>query len=177
MAKIVGCTLPLFAKKIGLDPAVMASPLITTIVDFMDYVQRATDSVGISVHAGSPFPMAVLRLPENEIVWGNPAFFTVTGLSDHNRYQTFESVIPGFTTDFLREGRNEYPGDQLINGRRYRIYGNYVRSEDNETTVLLATVYLADMLHCLLALQKELGIAVSAAHFNHHLREIGRAHV
>lgn len=111
----------------------------------MDYVQRATDSVGISVHAGSPFPMAVLRLPENEIVWGNPAFFTVTGLSDHNRYQTFESVIPGFTTDFLREGRNEYPGDQLINGRRYRIYGNYVRSEDNETTVLLATVYLADM--------------------------------
>ena len=111
----------------------------------MDYVQRATDSVGISVHAGSPFPMAVLRLPENEIVWGNPAFFTVTGLSDRNRYQTFESVIPGFTTDFLREGRNEYPGDQLINGRRYRIYGNYVRSEDNETTVLLATVYLADM--------------------------------
>ena len=111
----------------------------------MDYVQRATDSVGISVHAGSPFPMAVLRLPENEIVWGNPAFFTVTGLSDRNRYQTFESVIPGFTADFLREGRNEYPGDQLINGRRYRIYGNYVRSEDNETTVLLATVYLADM--------------------------------
>ena len=35
MAKIVGCTLPLFAKKIGLDPAVMASPLITTIVDFL----------------------------------------------------------------------------------------------------------------------------------------------
>jgi magnesium transporter len=35
MSKIVGCTLPLFAKKIGLDPAVMASPLITTIVDFL----------------------------------------------------------------------------------------------------------------------------------------------
>ena len=111
----------------------------------MDYVQRATDSVGVSVHAGSPFPMAVLRLPENEIVWGNPAFFTVTGLSDRVRYQTFESVVPGFTTDFLREGRSEYPGDQLINGRRYRLYANYVRSEDDETTVMLATVYLADM--------------------------------
>ena len=32
-AKIVGCSLPLFAKKLGFDPAVMASPLITTIVD------------------------------------------------------------------------------------------------------------------------------------------------
>lgn len=33
VAKIVGSTLPMIAKKIGLDPAVMASPFITTIVD------------------------------------------------------------------------------------------------------------------------------------------------
>ncbi len=33
MAKVVGCTLPLIAEKIGLDPAIMAAPLITTIVD------------------------------------------------------------------------------------------------------------------------------------------------
>ncbi|MBQ9968486.1 MAG: magnesium transporter [Oscillospiraceae bacterium] len=32
-AKIIGATLPLFAKKVGLDPAVMAAPFITTIVD------------------------------------------------------------------------------------------------------------------------------------------------
>ena len=33
IAKLIGCTLPLVAKKIGFDPAVMASPFITTIVD------------------------------------------------------------------------------------------------------------------------------------------------
>lgn len=33
VAKIVGSTLPMLAKKIGMDPAVMASPFITTIVD------------------------------------------------------------------------------------------------------------------------------------------------
>ena len=32
-AKLVGCSLPILAKKIGFDPAVMASPFITTIVD------------------------------------------------------------------------------------------------------------------------------------------------
>ena len=32
-AKIVGCSLPMLAKKMGFDPAVMASPFITTIVD------------------------------------------------------------------------------------------------------------------------------------------------
>ena len=35
IAKVVGCTLPMFAKKLGFDPAVMASPFITTIVDAM----------------------------------------------------------------------------------------------------------------------------------------------
>lgn len=33
MAKGIGCTLPLLAKKLGLDPAIMAAPLITTILD------------------------------------------------------------------------------------------------------------------------------------------------
>ena len=33
IAKVVGCTLPMLAKKLGFDPAVMASPFITTIVD------------------------------------------------------------------------------------------------------------------------------------------------
>ncbi|MBO5440368.1 MAG: magnesium transporter [Clostridia bacterium] len=33
IAKLVGCILPVLAKRIGLDPAVMASPFITTIVD------------------------------------------------------------------------------------------------------------------------------------------------
>lgn len=33
IAKIIGCTLPLIAKKCRLDPAVVASPFITTIVD------------------------------------------------------------------------------------------------------------------------------------------------
>lgn len=38
VAKIIGATLPLLAKKIGLDPAVMASPLITTLVDAVSLV-------------------------------------------------------------------------------------------------------------------------------------------
>ena len=33
VAKLVGCILPILAKRLGLDPAVMASPIITTIVD------------------------------------------------------------------------------------------------------------------------------------------------
>jgi magnesium transporter len=50
-AKLVGCSLPLIAKRIGFDPAVMASPFITTIVDaisMMIYFRFAT----ILLHLG-----------------------------------------------------------------------------------------------------------------------------
>lgn len=50
VAKLVGCTLPMLAKKIGFDPAVMASPFITTIVDAVSlviYFQIATRMLGI----------------------------------------------------------------------------------------------------------------------------------
>ncbi len=49
-AKLVGCTLPMFAEKLGFDPAVMASPFITTIVDalsLMIYFLLATHMLGL----------------------------------------------------------------------------------------------------------------------------------
>ena len=48
VAKIVGCTLPILAKKLGFDPAVMASPFITTTVD----------AISLSIY----FTLAVLLL-------------------------------------------------------------------------------------------------------------------
>lgn len=48
IAKVIGCILPLLAKKIHLDPAVVASPFITTIVD----------AVSLSIYCG----IAVLLL-------------------------------------------------------------------------------------------------------------------
>ncbi len=50
VAKLVGCTLPILAKRIGFDPAVMASPFITTIVDALSlfiYFKIASLLLGI----------------------------------------------------------------------------------------------------------------------------------
>ena len=50
LSKIVGALLPMGAKKIGLDPAVMASPFISTIVDILSllvYFQIATLLLGL----------------------------------------------------------------------------------------------------------------------------------
>ncbi|MCQ2497978.1 MAG: magnesium transporter [Lachnospiraceae bacterium] len=49
-AKFIGCTLPILAKRLGFDPAVMASPFITTIVDVISllvYFAISTAVLGI----------------------------------------------------------------------------------------------------------------------------------
>jgi len=51
IAKIVGCLLPIFAEKVGFDPAIMASPFITTIVDALSlivYFQIAVSFLNLS---------------------------------------------------------------------------------------------------------------------------------
>ena len=50
IAKLIGCTLPMLAKKLGFDPAVMASPFITTVVDALSllvYFAVATQILGL----------------------------------------------------------------------------------------------------------------------------------
>ena len=49
-AKVVGCVLPMAAEKVGIDPAVMASPFITTVVDALSlliYFELASTILGI----------------------------------------------------------------------------------------------------------------------------------
>lgn len=51
MAKLIGCVLPLAAKKLKMDPAIMAAPLITTIVDagsIIIYFKMATCLLGLA---------------------------------------------------------------------------------------------------------------------------------
>ena len=51
IAKLVGCLLPMLAKRLGFDPAVMASPFITTVVDALSlviYFLIATQVMSIS---------------------------------------------------------------------------------------------------------------------------------
>ena len=47
LSKIVGCSLPLLAKKLHLDPAVVASPLMTTIVDALALIIYCTIALSV----------------------------------------------------------------------------------------------------------------------------------
>ncbi|MBP3581169.1 MAG: magnesium transporter, partial [Clostridia bacterium] len=47
VAKLIGCFLPLLAKKIRLDPTVVANPFITTIVDILSLLVFCIISIAL----------------------------------------------------------------------------------------------------------------------------------
>ena len=111
----------------------------------MAYIQNTTDSFGTASRQGSPFPMAVIRVTDSEIVWGNPQFYQATGTRDSVLQQRLTDTFPNFSTRWLTEGRTEYPRDVEALDRRYRVYGNLIRSGEEAATTLLATIYMTDM--------------------------------
>lgn len=108
------------------------------------YIQSATDTLDIATKANMPFPMALIRLGDGEIIWCNEKFYKVSGLKDSMLEQQITDVFPSFTTDWLAAGKGECPYDVSVGGRRYRVYGTTIHADDPDGT-LLGTLYLSDL--------------------------------
>ncbi len=108
------------------------------------FVQKAADMQTAGQSTDSPFPMAVLKLSDGNIVYANEAFTQLTGLRDTLRECSIDALLPGFTTDWIASGKTEYPYDVTIAQRRYRIYGSPVRLDENWATPL-GVLYLTDL--------------------------------
>ena len=109
-----------------------------------EFVQKYLDeNTGIQ-GAKSPFPVLVLRLEDNGIVYANDTFRKIAGFQDNLSERTLEEVLPGFSTDWLTSGKSEYPYDVTLEKRRYRVYGTPVRAEDPNST-MLGVLYLMDL--------------------------------
>jgi len=91
-----------------------------------------------------PFPMVVVRLADSGIVFVNDWFVSLTGFSDTMMERDIMDVLPGFDTQWLISGKNEYPYDVRLRGRRYRVYGSLIQAGDPQQTQL-GVLYFADL--------------------------------
>ena len=109
-----------------------------------DFINRTLDDVNATAGTRMPFPTLVLRLADGGIVFANSHFMQLTGFQDTLTEQTMSDVLPGFSTDWLVSGKNEYPYDVTLEGRRYRVYGSLVRADDPQQTQL-GMLFFADL--------------------------------
>ena len=105
---------------------------------------RSTADVLDEGRSDNPFPMMMIRVGDGEVIWVNDEFERISGFKENMMEQQVTDVMPEFTTDWLMAGKNEYPYDMTLGSRRYRIYGNTVRANDPQNT-LLGLMYFADL--------------------------------
>jgi len=113
--------------------------------EILRYMQSTTASLGTALKDELPFPMAILSIANNEIFWANSQFSRLTGLRSTAFSQKIESVLPNFSARWLAEGKTEYPADYELGGRRYRIVGNQIHSDEHDPSLFLSSIYLVDM--------------------------------
>ena len=108
------------------------------------FLQESANTIESTSRGNSPFPAVMIRLADNGIVWNNDQFAAITGLSDSLMERQLGDVLPDFKTDWLTDRKTEAPYDVTISGRRYRVYGTTMRSEDS-AGIQLGVLYFSDL--------------------------------
>ena len=112
--------------------------------DLAAYIQSATDTVDTATKKDMPFPMALVRIIDGELIMANSRFVNISGVKDSLFEQKLSSVIPEFSLEWLTSGKTECPYNVSLNGRRYRVYGSLIHADDPEGN-LLGVLYFSDL--------------------------------
>ena len=108
------------------------------------YVEKAPNTVQTKGSGENPFPSVTVRLHDGGILLANDQFIRITGFSDVLTEQRLEDVLPGFSLSWLSDRKTEAPYDATIHGRRYRVYGTTLKSNDQYKTPL-GVLYFSDL--------------------------------
>ncbi|MBS5433802.1 MAG: DHH family phosphoesterase [Firmicutes bacterium] len=76
-----------------------------------------------------PLPIAVFRLDDSRIIWGNDQFFAMCGATGTRLDASIADMVPQFSGKWLLEGKSQYPALLQVGGRKYQLHGNVIRSE------------------------------------------------
>ncbi len=115
--------------------------------EILKYIQSTTLSAdsASSETVNMPLPMMVVSMRSGEIIWGNNLFIHLTGCGDELFTKKMHDVFPSLSITWLVEGKPESPEELVYNGRRFRVFGNLVRSDDGGKPLMLASIYLVDV--------------------------------
>ena len=113
---------------------------------FIESVTYNAESATNNTLLNFPLPMAVFRLGDSGIVWGNQYFWEICGHSKPTLEGNLAELVPSFSGKWLMEGKNQMPDLLEIAGRKYRVHGNMVHAGNKaESHDFLGITYWVDV--------------------------------
>lgn len=99
---------------------------------YIESVTYDTENAKNNTLMNFPLPIAVFRLDDSRIIWGNDMFFTMCGATGTRMDARVVDLVPDFSGKWLMEGKSTYPGLISIGGRKYQLHGNIIRSDSTQ---------------------------------------------
>ena len=111
--------------------------------DYIESIAYEADNAKNSTIMCFPLPIAVFRLDDSRIVWGNEMFFQMCGEPGQRLDATLDELIPHFNGKWLLEGKKRYPTLLEMAGRKYQLHGNVIPAERD--SVQMGITYWVDV--------------------------------
>ncbi len=116
------------------------------IQEHLDKVTDDMETAGKASMLTAPFAMMVFRPDTQEILWSNDSFLQLTGIKEELFNNKIVDLLPGFSAQWLLEGKSECPEPIEFGGRRFRVFGNLTHpgGKGSSSQGFLATTYWMD---------------------------------
>ncbi|MEI3062054.1 MAG: hypothetical protein V8S72_03495 [Oscillospiraceae bacterium] len=113
---------------------------------YIESVTYETENAKNNTLMNFPLPIAVFRLADSRIIWGNEMFFDMCGEHGTRMDASVADMIPEFNGKWLLEGKNQYPTLLELGGRKYQLHGNIIRSEKgDDKNAFMGITYWVDV--------------------------------
>ena len=97
-------------------------------------VQTAVDNLIGTATSAAPWPTAMIRLEDGEILWRDRQFQKMLNTVESRVGERIVDVIPELRLDWIKAGRQESPNDLQIRDRRFRCLGFAPKSENGASS-------------------------------------------
>ena len=116
------------------------------LMAYIEAVTYDTENAKNNTLMHFPLPIAVFRLDDSRIVWGNEMFFDMCGSTGTRVDARISDMVPEFSGKWLLEGKNQFPSLLEVEGRKYQLHGNIIRSANNdESSAFMGITYWVDV--------------------------------
>ena len=113
---------------------------------YIESVKYDTENAKNNTLMNFPLPIAVFKMDDSRIIWGNDYFFEMCGESCSRLDASITDVVTDFSSKWLMEGKNLYPGLIEIKDKKYQVHGKVIRSDENdESSAFMGISYWVDV--------------------------------
>ena len=106
----------------------------------LDYIESMSEGMDLTVR-DTPLPVVVYNSQTNGIIWANGRFTAMTGMRVPFFETSITDIVPGYSGDWLLDGKNETQDFVPIGDRKYKVFGSMVRPQRE----YIATTYWVDV--------------------------------